>query len=214
MPFFPRFNVAQNIGFGLRFKKISQLQQERKIYEISQFLGIDHLLDRRPGTLSGGEKQRVALARALVLRLELVLLDEPLSSLDAITAQKLLKELKKINHDFKKTIIHVTHNLSEPFCLAHEIAVMSQGDLIQFGSPEELRRRPVNSLVARFMGIENIFPCEICDNKLFSPDLGVIHLDKIHWWMDKMTGICGWPYPTPPSPLRPSEEKILFGKRR
>ena len=163
---FPHLSVAGNIAFGLRLRGMSRGDIEERVAAISQLLGIEHLLHRGPGTLSGGEAQRVALARALVVEPRLLLLDEPLSALDPETREGLQRELGRIHRELGTTTIHVTHDFEEAVALGDRIAVLREdrvgdtkreGRIVQVGTPEEIFRRPANEFVARFVGVRNIF---------------------------------------------------------
>ena len=154
---FPNMNVWENISFGLRIRNVSKEAIAKKVLEISELLQIRDVLERSPQHLSGGEKQRVALARALVLEPGIVLLDEPLSSLDAPLRERLRKELKRLHSLTKTTFIQVTHDFEEAVFLADRIAVMREGKIIQVGSVEEIMCRPADDFVADFVGVKNIF---------------------------------------------------------
>ncbi len=163
---FPHLNVADNIAFGLKLRKdLGGLRRllaprvitaERRVEEISRLLSIDHLLHRRPKTLSGGEQQRVALARALVIEPQLLLLDEPLSALDPETRMSLQRELARVHRELGTTTLHVTHDFEEAVALGDRIAVVHQGRIVQVGTPEDIFRRPANEFVARFVGVRNV----------------------------------------------------------
>ena len=154
---FPHLNVEKNIAFGMTIKKLPKKVIKEKVNTISQTLNIHHLLHRFPGTLSGGEKQRIALARAMMTEPKALLLDEPLSALDAQTRETLRYELKKIHSDNKITIVHVTHNFEEVFSLADSVAVMREGKVIQVGNPDEIFRKPNCEFIADFVAVENVF---------------------------------------------------------
>ncbi len=158
---FPHLGVAENIAFGLKLTKMDRATIEERVSGISQLLTIDHLLHRRPGTLSGGEQQRVALARALVVEPRLLLLDEPLSALDPEMREGLQRELERLHRELGTTTIHVTHDFEEAVALGDRIAVVNGGRVVQVGSPEEIFRRPGSEFVARFVGVRNIFRGEI-----------------------------------------------------
>lgn len=159
MALFPHMPVRKNITYALKGKGLSNQQQKNKTLELARLTQVEHLLDRHPGTLSGGEAQRVALARTLASDPEVLLLDEPLASLDVKLRQELRELLKKINQT-GKTIIHVTHDPMEAATLSKKIAIIEKGELIQWGNPEVVFRNPVSEFVARFSGIKNIFLCE------------------------------------------------------
>jgi len=154
---FPHLSVKENIAFGLRVRKAATDEIEERVNEASELLGISHLHHRMPETLSGGEKQRVSIARAIVMEPKVLLLDEPLSALDGVTREKLRRELKRIHEVYGTTIIHVTHNFEEVFSLADKVAVMSRGEIVQVGTPEDIFRRPRCEMIANFVGVENIF---------------------------------------------------------
>jgi molybdopterin-binding protein len=158
---FPHLNVAGNIAFGLKLRRMARETIEEQVTTISQLLGIDHLLHRRPGTLSGGEAQRVALARALVVEPRLLLLDEPLSALDPETREGLQRELARVHRELGTTTVHVTHDFEEAVALGDRIAVVNEGRVVQVGSPEEIFRKPASEFVARFVGVRNVFWGEI-----------------------------------------------------
>ena len=154
---FPHLNVEKNIGFGLRLKKISNHESNKRIKHAMNLLGLSHLSKRLPKTLSGGEQQKVALARAIVLDPDVLLLDEPLSALDAPTQERLRGELKELHKKSGITTIHVTHDHVEAILLGDKIGVLSDGKLIQVGEPDEIFRKPKSEFVAKFVGVENIF---------------------------------------------------------
>jgi len=154
---FPHLTVEKNISFGLKLKKITTKEIKKKIDGISRMLNVRHLFHRFPGTLSGGEKQRIAIARAVVTEPKALLLDEPLSALDAQTREGLRYELKKIHSVTGITIIHVTHNFEEVFSLGDSVAVMNEGKIIQVGNPDDVFRRPNCEFIANFVGVENLF---------------------------------------------------------
>ena len=158
---FPHLNVAGNIAFGLKLRRMARETIEEQVTTISQLLGIDHLLHRRPGTLSGGEAQRVALARALVVEPRLLLLDEPLSALDPETREGLQRELARVHRELGTTTVHVTHDFEEAVALGDRIGVVNEGRVVQVGSPEDIFRKPDSEFVARFVGVRNIFRGEI-----------------------------------------------------
>jgi ABC-type Fe3+/spermidine/putrescine transport system ATPase subunit len=149
---FPHLTVEANIGFGLKRGRRQTVQ------ELASLAGIDHLLNRYPEGLSGGEQQRVALARALAVEPELLLLDEPLSALDGPTRQELQRELKRLHRQLGTTVVHVTHDLDEAMALGDKVAVLIGGRLSQVGAPDEVTRVPADTHVATLVGIDNIFP--------------------------------------------------------
>ena len=154
---FPHLNVAGNIAFGLKLQGLERNAIEKRVTDTGKLLGIDHLLHRRPDTLSGGEQQRVALARALVVEPRLLLLDEPLSALDPETREDLQREMARLHRELGTTTIHVTHDFEEAVALGDRIAVVHEGHIVQVGPPEDIFRRPSSEFVARFVGVRNIF---------------------------------------------------------
>jgi molybdopterin-binding protein len=154
---FPHLSVSENIRYGLKSKKIPGRETVERFNDILYLLKIWYLAGRDPLTLSGGEKQRVALARALVIRPEVLLLDETLSSLDPNTRRELAEELKRIHRQLETTTIHVTHNFEEALSLADRIAVMQEGRIVQIGAPGDIFRAPQSEFVATFTGADNLF---------------------------------------------------------
>ncbi|MEA1894712.1 MAG: tungstate ABC transporter ATP-binding protein WtpC [Euryarchaeota archaeon] len=172
---FPHLTVEGNIGFGLRQKKVDKSEIKAKANEITDILGISHLLGRYPGTLSGGEKQRIAIARAVVTEPAVLLLDEPLSALDSRTTERLSAELARIHKLMGTTTIHVTHSFEEAFALGDRIAVMCGGRIIQVGTPEEVFRRPNSKFIADFVGVANLFR----GRSIVHDDLSEVRIDGI-----------------------------------
>jgi ABC-type sugar transport system ATPase subunit len=149
---FPHKNVAQNIAFGLRMKRVPAQEREKRVREVAEMVRIAHLLDKMPGQCSGGESQRVALARTLVTHPSTFLLDEPLSSLDAKLRRELRAECDRLHQALKRTFIFVTHDQEEAMTLADRIAVMRNGRIEQSGSPMEIYANPASYFVADFFG--------------------------------------------------------------
>ncbi|MDG6250992.1 tungstate ABC transporter ATP-binding protein WtpC [Methanocalculus sp.] len=154
---FPHLTVRDNIAFGLKSKKVPSDEIHEAVQRYAEMLHIAHLLHRYPDTLSGGEQQRAAIARAMVMNPWALLLDEPLSALDAKTRENLRKELKDLHEITKTTIIHITHNFEEVFDLADRVAIMNEGKIVQVGVPDEIFRKPKNHFVAEFVGATNVF---------------------------------------------------------
>ncbi|WP_148716713.1 ABC transporter ATP-binding protein [Chitinolyticbacter meiyuanensis] len=162
---YPTMNVRQNIAFGMETRGVPKKQQEEIISRVSKMLQIDHLLDRKPGQLSGGQRQRVAMGRALARDPKLFLFDEPLSNLDAKLRVEMRTEIKQLHHRLKTTIVYVTHDQIEAMTLGDKIAVMKDGVIQQFGSPEEIYERPANLFVAGFIGSPsmNFIECHLAE---------------------------------------------------
>ncbi len=154
---FPHMSARRNITYGIA-RRVGRQAAGRRADELAELLDIADLLDRRPGTMSGGEQQRVALARALAARPRLILLDEPLSSVDTNTRLRLRKQLKLINRQFNTAVLHVTHDPEEAMALGDRVGVMLGDRLHQVGEPEELFRRPSDPAVADFLGMRNVLP--------------------------------------------------------
>ncbi len=160
---FPHLTVAQNIAFGLRTSGISKKEAAKNAAEIAEMLGIDHLLKRSVLALSGGEKQRTALSRALVMKPQVLLLDEPVCALDEATRQNICAMLRRIQQDLQLTVMHVSHSLEEAFSVADRAAILNTGRLQQIGPLDKLLRKPANEFVARFMRCGNIFKAKVID---------------------------------------------------
>ena len=152
---FPNLNVAQNIDFGLRTRKVPRDQRQRRVNEMLSLVQLDEFASRYPHQLSGGQQQRVALARALAPRPQLLLLDEPLSALDAKVRATLRDEIRRIQTETGITTLFVTHDQDEALAISDRIGVMSNGRLEQLGTPVEVYRRPSTAFVARFVGSMN-----------------------------------------------------------
>ncbi len=149
---YPHMTVEKNLAFGLRQRKTAKAEVARRVREVSEMLGLDELLHRRPGQLSGGQRQRVAMGRALVREPKAFLLDEPLSNLDAKLRVQMRAELKKLHHRLGITTLYVTHDQVEAMTLGDRIAVMSAGRLRQIGVPQDVYDHPASVFVAGFIG--------------------------------------------------------------
>ena len=160
---FPFLNVRKNIEFGLTLRRHDKKAVRTKVEGVAALVHLDHLLSRRIGQLSGGEKQRVAIARALVTEPEILLLDEPLSSLDAHLRIKVQSELTVLQRELGISFIYVTHNQSEAFAMADRVVVMNKGVVEQIGRPAEIYNRPETHFVAEFVGANNIFEGRVSD---------------------------------------------------
>ena len=155
---FPHMKVKKNLAYALHGQSHASIHE--KIRSMSASLGIEGMLDRYPSTLSGGELQRVALARTLIQEPEVLLLDEPLASMDSRLKSEIRALLRQI-HRGGQTIIHVTHDYEEALSLGNRIAVMDKGRILQSGTPDEVFHHPENGFVAHFIGIKNFIPAEI-----------------------------------------------------
>lgn len=159
---FPHLNVTENIAYSLRVRQWPQEKIEDRVKELLKLLNINYLATGYPGHLSGGEKQRVALARALAASTEVLLLDEPMSSLDAKTAKYLQVELRQIQRRLGITTVYVTHDLMEAVNLADRMAIILDGRIEQVDNPGKLLFSPCNDRVSDFIGVPNIMECDYC----------------------------------------------------
>lgn len=149
---FPHLDVAQNIAFGLRARGVGEAERRERVAEVAELLEVDGLLARRPSQLSGGERQRVALARGLVGRPRVVLLDEPLSGLDAQLRDRARARLRRLQRERGVTMVVVTHDQAEALTLGDRVAVLDAGRVRQHAAPDEVYERPADTVVARFVG--------------------------------------------------------------
>ena len=154
---FPHLNVFENVAFGLKLKRIAGAELETRVASALQSVGLAAFRARRPAELSGGQQQRVALARAMVMAPKVLLLDEPLSNLDARLRLEMRTELQRVQRQTGTTMIFVTHDQAEALALADRIIVMQGGRIEQAGPPEEIYNRPQSAFVADFVGFENVF---------------------------------------------------------
>lgn len=152
----PNMNVAQNVAFGLKMRKVPNDEAKRRVEQILAVVQLGHLAERYPNELSGGQQQRVSLARALVVKPEILLLDEPLSNLDANLREEMRSEIRRLHDEFGITSIYVTHDQSEAMTTSDRIAVMNKGRIEQIDDPQTLYRRPKTRYVAEFIGRSNI----------------------------------------------------------
>ena len=154
---FPHMNVFENVEFGLKMRRVASAERKKAVDGMIEILSLGNIAERMPSTLSGGERQKVVLARVLVTEPKVVLLDEPLTAIDAETSRNFLDELKRINHEFGVGFLHVTHDQMEAFRIADRIAIMREGKIVQVGNPSEILSHPADEFVARFLGYENVF---------------------------------------------------------
>jgi ABC-type Fe3+/spermidine/putrescine transport system ATPase subunit len=151
----PNMTVAQNVAFGLELRKMSKTDIKKRVGEMLEVVHLDHLADRYPSELSGGQQQRVALARAIVIRPSVLLLDEPLSNLDASLREEMRFEIRRLHDEFNVTTVYVTHDQGEAMVTSDRIAVMNQGRIEQIDNPLDLYNRPKTRFVAGFIGRTN-----------------------------------------------------------
>lgn len=147
----PHMNIFENVAFPLRMNKIPEHKINQDVEEILSLVELGGLSERMPNTLSGGQQQRVALARGLVARPKVLLLDEPLSNLDAKLREKMRKDIRQIQQHFKMTCIYVTHDQVEAFSMSDRIMIMEKGNILQFATPAEIRANPINDFVKDFI---------------------------------------------------------------
>jgi len=158
----PHMTVAQNIGYGLKLRRVGRAEIGHRIDEILALLRLDGLGDRKVTALSGGQRQRVALGRALAIGPQMLLLDEPLSNLDARIREEVRHEIKTLQQRLGITTVHVTHDRQEAMVMADRIAILDAGRVAQIGTPEEVYTRPNSPFVADFMGAGNVVPLTLC----------------------------------------------------
>lgn len=154
---FPHMSIFDNVAYGLRQERVDKVEVTRRVTEVLNMVDLEALARRRPTTLSGGQKQRVALARAIVKRPRVLLLDEPLAALDRKLRVEMRLELKRLQHEVGIAFIFVTHDQEEALTMADRAAVMSDGKVLQIGTPEELYETPRSLFVANFIGESNVF---------------------------------------------------------
>ena len=160
---FPHMTVRDNVGYGLRLAKVSKADRERRVKETLAFVGLSGLEDRWPSQLSGGQQQRVAVARALVIEPQVLLLDEPLSNLDAKLREQLRVEMRTMQRRLGMTFVYVTHDQEEALSLSDWIAVMNKGKVEQAGTPWEIYYHPRTSFLADFVGSVNLVPARVAE---------------------------------------------------
>jgi putative spermidine/putrescine transport system ATP-binding protein len=166
---FPNMNVADNIGYGLKIRGIGKQERAWRVAELVSLTNISGLENRRVDQLSGGQRQRVALARAVAIRPGILLLDEPLTALDAALRDRLRGELNRLLRALGITTIYVTHDQSEAMELGDRIVVMQKGRIAQIGSPREIYFKPMNLFVAEFIGAANIIEAPVANGHLVLP---------------------------------------------
>ncbi len=158
---FPHLNVRRNIGFGLAMHGVARKEIRRRVQAALELVQLEAHGDKLPARLSGGQQQRVAIARAIVIEPALILMDEPLSNLDAKLRTEMRSEIKRIHRDLQRTTVYVTHDQDEALSLADRIVVLHDGCIQQIGKPEVLYQNPTNLRVARFMGFRNVFKFDL-----------------------------------------------------
>ena len=158
---FPHLTVRQNIGFGLKIKKTPKSEIDRRVNDAINLVQLSLHADKHPSQLSGGQQQRVAIARAIVIEPQVVLMDEPLSNLDAKLRHEMRSEIKRLHRELGLTTVYVTHDQEEALSLADRLVVLHDGEVQQIGTPEDIYMNPTNSFVADFMGYRNLIPMKL-----------------------------------------------------
>src|SRR5215218_7766950 len=153
---FPHMSVGENVGYGLKVKKVGAHERQRRVEEALELVRLGGYEKRRPAQLSGGQRQRVALARALVNRPRVLLLDEPLGALDLKLRQQMQNELRTLQQEVHITFVYVTHDQEEALTMSDRLAVFNEGRIEQVGAPAEVYEHPANEFVAGFVGVSNI----------------------------------------------------------
>lgn len=174
---FPHLTVFDNVAFGLKLRKMDKAVIEEKVMEILESTDLSQYAKRFPNELSGGQRQRVALARALVIQPSILLLDEPLSNLDAKLRLQMRVEIKRIQKKLGITTVFVTHDQEECFSISDKVAVMNGGVIEQYDTPEEIYARPKTEFVARFIGFENFIELNKVENGYQAKDGQVFKVD-------------------------------------
>ncbi|MBX9619239.1 MAG: ABC transporter ATP-binding protein [Hyphomicrobiales bacterium] len=170
----PHMTIFENVAFGLTLRKFDKAQISAAVGRMLSAVKLDHLAERYPGELSGGQQQRVALARALVVDPEILLLDEPLSNLDAALREEMRFEVRRLHDEFRYTTVYVTHDQAEAMTAADIIVVMNGGRIEQIGSPEDIYTRPRSGFVANFLGGANVLSGKALDDIRLDIGAGVV----------------------------------------
>jgi multiple sugar transport system ATP-binding protein len=206
---YPNMNVGQNIAFGLEMRNVPKAQRQEAIQRVSKMLQIEHLLDRKPGQLSGGQRQRVAMGRALARNPKLFLFDEPLSNLDAKLRVEMRAEIKLLHQRTATTTVYVTHDQVEAMTLGDRIAVMRDGLVQQFGTPDDIYSRPATRFVAEFIGSPamNIIDSERAANGLSAKGVELLLNDAQRGALQSVNG-AGISYGLRPESLSFAEQGL------
>ncbi len=170
----PHMTIFENVAYGLALRKFDKAEIAKRVAKMLGAVKLEHLAARYPGELSGGQQQRVALARALVVEPEILLLDEPLSNLDAALREEMRFEVRRLHDEFRYTTVYVTHDQAEAMTAADLIVVMNQGRIEQAGSPEEIYSRPRSGFVATFLGGANILSGKAVDASRLDIGAGIV----------------------------------------
>ena len=187
----PHMTVAENVAFGLEERNLPRLEIRAKVGEALESVHMGDYAERRPNQLSGGQQQRVALARALVIRPRCLLLDEPLSNLDARLRLEMRMEIRRVCKEFKLTTVYVTHDQKEALSVSDRMAILDAGRILQVGSPQDIYRRPARRTVAEFIGETNFIP-----GKIVSASAGRA---RVATSAGELEGVLGDPAAQPPA---------------
>ncbi len=175
---FPHMSVEKNVSFGLRMKGVAKDEIDRRVKEVMKIVQLEGFEKRFPSQLSGGQQQRVAIARTVVTNPQLLLMDEPLSNLDAKLREEMRSFITELQKRLNITTVFVTHDQIEAIELADQIGVIFDGELVQFGTPEEIFNRPANAQVADFMGATNIIKGTLKSKSILETDAGTLSLSQ------------------------------------
>jgi iron(III) transport system ATP-binding protein len=192
----PHMTVFQNVAYGLKFKKLAGREIEEKTERLLRVVHLEALKARYPAELSGGQQQRVALARALVVEPQILLLDEPLSNLDANLREEMRFEIRRLHEEFGITTIYVTHDQAEAMVTSDRIVVLNKGRMVQVGTPSEIFDQPRTRFVAEFIGKTNILSGRVHDGNAVSlaPDLQIRVAEGSHSAASGETFVCIRPH--------------------
>lgn len=164
---FPHLNIFENVAFGLKMRGLSKTEIKSKVEEILEIIGLSEFAQKYPAQLSGGQQQRVSLARALVINPQLLLMDEPLSNLDAKLRLKMREEIRRLQQKLKMTVLFVTHDQQECFAISDRVMIMKEGRIDQYDTPQNIFHHPRTEYVARFIGYDNFIhfdQAQVIDN--------------------------------------------------
>ncbi|MGA8261383.1 MAG: ABC transporter ATP-binding protein [Arenicellales bacterium] len=181
---FPNMTAADNVRFGLRVRGLSGAEQRKRAGEMLDLVGLAEHADKFPHQLSGGQQQRVALARALAIQPALLLLDEPLSALDAKVRVQLREEIRRIQRETGITTVFVTHDQEEALSISDRVAVMYEGELVQIGAPAEVYQEPAHAFVAQFIGVSSMLSGRVVDDKQ-----GLVAINDVRLHAERARGL-------------------------
>ncbi|HRE83736.1 MAG TPA: ABC transporter ATP-binding protein [Opitutaceae bacterium] len=204
---FPHLTVAENIAFGLRMQKVASVEIARRVEEVIQLVALSGFEQRKPHQLSGGQRQRVALARAIVPRPQVLLLDEPLSALDAKLRQQMQLELKRLQKHLGMTFVFVTHDQEEALTMSDQIAVFNRGRIEQVGTAAEIYHHPQTPFVADFIGESNLFEAQLVERQ--GSRLRVTLTGGLHVWLAEER----WPTEQVRALVSIRPEKVVVSKK-